>query len=119
VTGRDRDGGELQLSPGASGVRSTESAFARYQHAPQPHKWTRFRSNGRQIRVKGQPHGVLLALLAAGNRGIARAEVQPWASNLSDSIASLERKSLTIDRRRGRPFRYVLRSPLIRIEDRP
>ena len=62
---------------------------------------------------------MLLAMLVAGLTGVARVDVQPWASNPGDSIARLRKRGLSIETRKGKPSRYVLRSIVTRLEARP
>jgi hypothetical protein len=117
MTGRDGNGVALARSPGT--LADAHAMIGVYLPTMHPGKWAYYEADSRPIKVKGQTHGLLLALQSAGGGGVARAEVQLWASNVADSIARLKRKGVSIAIRPGKPARYVLRSQVSRWEVQP
>jgi hypothetical protein len=117
MTGRDGDGGALPHSPGT--VADARAMIGVYLPTARPGKWAYYEADGRPIKVKGQTQSRLLARQSAGGGGVVSAKVQPWASNVADSIARLKRKGVSIAIRPGKPARYVLCSQVSQWEAQP
>lgn len=120
MTGRDRVGEGSQPSPCAPGLGESEHAVTRYPRNPRPDKAVRYAVGGRVLALKGQ-HPVLAdALIATGRKGggVAAVELSDVLVNPGDGMKRLRAKDIVIDVQRGKPNRYVLRTPMARLEDR-
>jgi len=65
------------------------------------------------VRLSGGPAKALLALAAAGERGLSPREVMDWTAQLGSTVRDLRKAGIAVDRERhsrrtGAPTRYVL-----------
>lgn len=95
-------------APPATARIETSGMIGRYHGPAHPHKVARFIADGQTIQSKGKVASFLRAMIAAGDAGVAHAEVMPWLHNAADAARNLRRKGLRIDTRKGHPSRWVL-----------
>jgi hypothetical protein len=112
--------GQLNLAGGGmtgGGATPPESTgperagnIGRYHGPDTPRKTIRFISDGQPFTTKGKVAAFLLALIAAGYRGVAHIEVMPWLNNAADAAKALRSRGVLIETRKGQPSRWVLQS---------
>lgn len=115
MNARNEKGGAA--TPPKTAHAQAPGQFGRYHPPIDPRKPTRFTSGNHTFKTKGHRAQLLRALIAAGSEGVAHVEVMPWLLNASDAAKALrDRHGLQIDVRRGRPNRWVLRSPVREVQ---
>lgn len=86
--------------------------LGRYHPPADPRKVVRFVSEGRPFTLRGKRAAFLLALIAAGGEGVMHAETMPWMFDPRAAVRALKDIGLDIETVRGRPTRWVLRTPV-------
>ena len=103
-------------APPVPARREASGSIGLYDGPSDPHKIIRFVSDGQPITAKGKLAAFLLALIAAGEKGVAHVDCMPWQLNPGDAAKELRDRGVRIETRRGTPSRWILCSQVRQVQ---
>ena len=86
------------------------AAITLYRGNPTPDKAVCFAIDGRQQGFKGQLPAMLRAFCVAGSDGVENRQCRLFSVNPGDQVATLRKRGVRIETRKGKPSRWMLRS---------
>jgi hypothetical protein len=99
-------------APPATARSETSGQVGRYHAPAEPRKAVPFTIAGQVFELHGKRAAFQCAMIVAGDEGVAHIEVMPWLLDPRSAVRALKDRGIAIETRRGKPTRWVLRSPV-------